>query len=85
MVLMERKEAHNVVLCGELTCALNSPPKPPGVIPNDTPRTLVPDELQRLKDALDQEQSLEKEVLHFASYLVVLQASCRPQAAQEQS
>ena len=47
--------------CDEITCMVNSPPKPPGVIPG-IPRILEPDEIQKLQDALAQEKELEEEV-----------------------
>ena len=53
-----------VAACDEATCMANSIPKPPGVIPG-LPRVLEPDELQKLKDALKEEQALEQEANNF--------------------
>jgi hypothetical protein len=51
------------VLCDEATCMMNSPPKPPGIIETPSaPRVLSPAEMKEMKDALEEEEVLEKQV-----------------------
>lgn len=47
--------------CDEIECMLNSPTKPPGAI-KVPPRTLNPDEVEKLKEALQEEEGLESKV-----------------------
>ncbi len=61
-VVSLEKTSGRMEACDEATCMMNSPPKPRGVIPG-VPRVLEPDELQKLKDALQQEKELEQEVM----------------------
>jgi hypothetical protein len=60
-VVSLEKTSGEMEACDEITCMANSPPTPRGVIPAD-PRVLEPDELRKLKDALEQEKALEREV-----------------------
>lgn len=48
--------------CDEIECMLNSPTQPPGAI-KVPPRTLNPDEVEKLKQALAEEEQLESKVL----------------------
>jgi hypothetical protein len=42
---------------------MNSPPKPPGIIETPSaPRVLSPAEMKEMKDALEEEEVLEKQV-----------------------
>jgi hypothetical protein len=42
---------------------MNSPPKPPGVFESSSaPRVLSPAEMKEMKDALEEEEILEKQV-----------------------
>jgi len=47
--------------CDEIECMINSPTKPPGAI-KVPPRTLNPDEVAKLKEALMEEEQLESKV-----------------------
>ncbi len=51
------------VLCDEATCMMNSPAKPPGIFETPSaPRILSPAEMKEMKDALEEEDKLEKQV-----------------------
>ena len=47
--------------CDEIECMMNSPTQPPGAI-KVPPRTLNPDEVEKLKQALAEEEQLESKV-----------------------
>jgi integrase len=47
--------------CDEIECMINSPTKPPGAI-KVPPRTLNPEEVEKLKEALLEEEGLESKV-----------------------
>jgi hypothetical protein len=47
--------------CDSITCAMNSPTAPPGTFPSE-PRVLSPEEVDKLKAALEVEQGLENQV-----------------------
>ena len=48
--------------CDEIECMINSPTKPPGAV-KVPPRTLNPAEVEKLKEALAEEEQLESKVL----------------------
>ena len=55
-----------VVLCDAATCLSNSPVKPPGIFGDPpAPRILSPNEMTKLKQALEEEELLEAEVRHI--------------------
>jgi hypothetical protein len=52
-----------VILCDASTCMFNTPANPPGVVGEPpAPRILSPNELTKLKKALEEEEFLEAEV-----------------------
>ena len=63
-VIAVRKGAPSALAegCDEIECMLNSPTQPPGAI-KVPPRTLNPDEVEKLKQALAEEEQLESKVL----------------------
>jgi len=54
--------------CDEIECLINSPTKPPGAI-KVPPRTLKPEEVEKLKAALLEEEGLESKVTDDMNYL----------------
>ncbi len=65
------------VLCDEATCMMNSPAKPPGIIETPSaPRILSPAEMKEMKDALEEEEKLEKQVLGHHSKRAVIYIEC---------
>jgi hypothetical protein len=56
--------------CDSITCAMNTPTAPPGTFASE-PRVLSPEEVDKLKAALEVEQSLENQVLLRTSPFLV--------------
>ncbi len=65
--------------CDEIECMINSPTKPPGAV-KVPPRTLDPAEVEKLKEALAEEEQLESKVPaprnRLCSSMRVLAAVC---------
>ena len=56
----------STVLCDAATCLYNTPPKPEGIMGEPpAPRVLTPEEMEKMKHALHEEETLEAEVIRF--------------------
>lgn len=63
--------------CDDITCAMNSPTAPPGTFVSE-PRVLSPEEVDKLKAALEVEQNLEQKVPHLPLLVPPHAARARP-------